>query len=101
MKKVLISLLTITILSSCATREKYNNKMKEWIGKPKEDLVLSKGIPDKNFQVNKNTELLAYEYSVISSDDGGSNQWWCKTTFTITDGLVTDVSSRGNACRSY
>lgn len=98
MKKII--LLMCVILTSCATEEKYNAKLNTWLNSPKEDLVLSWGVPSATYSVNKKTELITYKRSSISSYNGNIYNWNCDTTFTITDGIITNWKWEGNSCRS-
>ena len=95
MKKVI--LLLCLVLLGCATESKYQTKLNSWLNRPKSELVLDWGIPNKTYKLDKKTELLAYKKEVKIQ----GVKYWCKTTFTVVDNVVTNWKNEGNDCRSY
>ena len=95
MKKLI--LLCAFILFGCATESKYQAKLNSWLNRSKSELVLDWGIPNKTYKLDKKTELLAYKKTVKIQE----KNYWCKTTFTVVDNIITNWKNEGNDCRSY
>lgn len=95
MKK--LTLLLTFVLLGCATESKYQARLNSWLYRPKSELVLNWGVPDKTYKLDKNTELLAYKKETKIQ----GVKYWCKTTFTITNNDVSKWITEGNDCRSY
>lgn len=85
----------------------------------KATLVTNWGVPSGTYKLDEKTELLKYstERYVVNNDvvtpsddvfDQGfakgfnsrNGKYWCDTTFTITDGIVSNWKYNGNACKA-
>jgi hypothetical protein len=121
MKKFM--LLAVILLSGCATAEKYEAKLKTWIGSSESALVSSWGPPDSVYE-NGGLKYLTYSKSVsgyipgtaptyqtriignqaYTSSYGGSPGFayseHCKTTFIISEGTIDRWRYEGDACVS-
>ena len=81
MKKILIILLVIYI-SGCATAE-----MKPWLGRSKNDLVQTWGVPDRSEKLDDGKQVLTWD------GRNGYGQIICKQSFIIdTKGNVDSFS---------
>ena len=113
-------------LAACqtATVANYDAQLDTWIGRPVDVLVSSWGVPDKQYDADRNTRLVAYirnsqviypsscsmSFGVIGSGYGVNKcvggyapqgqSLRCETTFTVVKGKITDVRHRGNDCRA-
>jgi hypothetical protein len=94
------------LLQGCATREGFEARMHQYVGKPEADLIASLGVPVRSFQVG-NRSFVQYERRLVTADalpgwgwGGGVSvqTWQCDTTFEIVDGRVASFTSRGNDC---
>ena len=116
-------LLAIILISGCATAEKYEAKIKTWIGSSESALVSSWGPPDSVYE-NGGLKYLRYAKSVsgyipgtaptyqtqiignqaYTTSYGGSPGFsyteHCKTTFIISGGSINGYRFEGDACRS-
>lgn len=61
MKKSIILLLTITVLSSCTSTRKV---LDSWMGSTKQNLIISWGPPQRVFDNSPNGEILVYAKQV-------------------------------------
>ena len=126
MSKIFVVFAIALLATGCvATRtvENYEATLDTWIGAPEAHLIGQWGPPDKFYSLDDDTKFLTYvwantstiagtppSYSTTFYGDtayttayGGSDpitiRRRCETTFTITDGLVTDWSWQGNNCK--
>jgi hypothetical protein len=126
MKNVRLSVSCACLfLTACAsaTTEKYESSLNTWIGRPVTTLVSSWGVPDKQFQVNDSTRLLAYVRSDVMTYPGVPptcttrfstgmattdclggfppevQKMYCETTFTVVREKIASWKHRGNNCR--
>ena len=84
--------------------ERFDARCKSWVGRTTEDLILSWGIPAKEYQVDKQTKLIEFEVgggSVMVPIAGtlANVNRSCKVTFMAKDGVVTKYGWEGNVCR--
>lgn len=84
---------TALILSSCASSPDYDESLQIWIGANQQSLTNAWGDPATINYLTDNQQLLTY---FQTSPDG---QEFCRTTFTITDGSVTDFEYEGDNCQ--
>lgn len=116
MKKLLCLLIFLT---SCATYEKYARYLDGFIGIDKVGLIDAWGVPDKTYQVDKDTEYLTYKQSFQTYIPGNSytNNYgtysytnytpgyvvneWCDTTFVVQKNKVTKWQTQGDSCVKY
>lgn len=106
MKLIIYSLLCC-FLASCATTGKFENKLKNWIGKSENDLISVQGIPNGTYSLNDGGKLVMYHLNGGSAVYPIGNMYftenyWCKVTFTIDGtGTITNWKHEGNKCESY
>ncbi len=116
MKKILFLLI---LLTSCATYEKYAIYLDSFIGMDKVNLIDTWGVPDKSYQLDKNTEYLTYKqsvqeyipgnaytnnygtYSYTSFTPGYTVNEWCDTTFVLQNNKVIKWQTKGDSCVKY
>ena len=123
MKKILyILFLLICGCTTTTENDSYNQKLAIWLGKPQEMLYKYWGEPDEQFIIDADTyeveyskvykypsfnreEVYARELSDEIMDIGpeyGQSQeaaiYYCKTNFTIQDGVVVDYGFNGDNC---
>ncbi|MBW6397419.1 hypothetical protein KPL78_06125 [Roseomonas sp. HJA6] len=96
------------LLQACATREGFEARMGQYVGRSETDLVAALGVPVRSFQAGNRT-FLQYERRFVTADSGPGwgwgwgagvsvQTWDCATTFEIFDGKVASFTSRGNDC---
>ena len=120
--------LMLGCVSSTASVD-YDAALQSWVGQSERDLVLKWGIPDRDYQLDKSTRLIAYKknrqvyYPGTYSTCGGggfgrrrggvhfdpmgcmpgsppyAENLSCETTFTIIKGTITTWQRKGNDCR--
>ena len=101
-----LALGSALLLQGCATRQGFEARMGQYVGRSEADLVAALGVPVRSFQVQNRT-FLQYERRFVTADSipgwgwGGAvsvQTWDCATTFEIVDGRVATFTSRGNDC---
>lgn len=106
MTAVAVALGGFLLLQGCATRQGFEARMGQYVGRPEQDLVASLGVPVRSFQVG-NRNFLQYERRHITAEAGPGwgwrggvsvETWDCATTFEIVAGRVASFTSRGNDC---
>jgi hypothetical protein len=109
------------ILLGCVSAEKYNNMIQQWVGTDEDALVAAWGAPKSTYQTDQ-AKYLTYEnvrqnyipptpstVQVIRQGDavftrpipgspGYAYTSECRTTFTIQNKRVVNVSASGNSC---
>lgn len=122
--KSLIALAFIVFLSACTSSAEYAAMMDGWIGKTERELVTAWGVPDKIYDVDKDTRMLAYVesrqvsypgtfstclggrgghfgyHNCVGSVPPGSESYYCETTFLLAQGRVSKWGTKGNGCRA-
>jgi hypothetical protein len=117
MKRVLVLLVAVAILSGCAAIEgrknNYSEMMESYIGAPESFLIDKWGPPDRVYET-EDGKFLTYASSRIVPVPapmpvgtrgvypvmyGGSVSLSCNSTFKIRNGAVVSWQYRGNACR--
>jgi hypothetical protein len=113
--------IALLCLSSCATTEKYNTMIRQWVGQDEDTLIASWGAPTSNYQTDQ-AKYLTYDnirqnivpptpstVQVIRQGDavftrpiagspGYSYTTECRTTFTLQGKKIVNVNATGNAC---
>lgn len=123
MKNVL-ALFVAFLLVGCATTENYEKILRSWIGSSEGALISSWGAPDSNYTSGDRTYLTyvrsgsmtipgtapTYQTQVIgntayTTSYGGSPATTiglhCKTTFTVSNGRITNWRYQGNHCVAH
>ena len=91
MKKYIL-FSTAVLLSACVSSPDYNEALNSWIGTSEESLEVSWGSPASVTYLAPNQELLTYvQLSPVGEE-------FCRTTFTITNGIVNDFAFEGSPC---
>lgn len=120
---ILFALCLIPALSACmATRESSINKMNSYLGKTEQEVIAGWGVPDKTYQMDDGTDVIAYReereqydppsstvcmgsypgafgYSVCGG--GGSTRRvkrTCEYSFYLQRGIVVKWDQHGNNC---
>ena len=120
----IVRIIFFLVLAACAGRKMtYAETLEPWLGQSEERLQQSWGYPYKTFYltpsrkiitylkfstrpIDGDTEPYSYEvwYPAISIPDFGfpnqpqSSDYYCKTSFTIQNGIVIDYSFNGDDC---
>lgn len=122
----ILTLLAVLLLCACASQKKYEAMLDTWIGKSERELVETWGIPDKQYQLDAGTRMLAYVKrrtatypgssvsscygniagrAVASTCIGGlppeTRTFHCETTFSLVDGRVARWGTSGNDCAAW
>ena len=113
-------------LAACASEAGYRESVEQWIGAQEADLVASSwGAPDRVYEVIGGERILTYS---TTSETGGTSgivptvmiggsgsgislststgvgvagtERFCETSFTVEDGVITDVTFHGPGCVS-
>lgn len=119
-----LMLLSFILVSACAnTTDNYGQKLQNYVGVSETVLISDFGMPDNvqsivpgeqlytymqvdNVPVGGNNEpyagQIAYgEFGMnpnLPANPNPSNNYYCQTTFTIQNGIVTDFSFNGDDC---
>lgn len=117
MKKLII-MFSIFVLGGCATTANYEKILNSYMGQSKATLVTNWGVPSGTYQLDEKTELLKYSteqyvvnnYTPIDNSafsrgfasgyNSRNGKYWCDTTFTITNGVVSNWQYNGNMCKA-
>jgi hypothetical protein len=118
-----IACLTLLLLAACASGPTYKEKIAGWKGASEKEVVTTWGVPDKTYELDRHTKMLAYvsrrnvnysgSFNTCFYSRGGigyggncfggyppsTETFSCETTFIITNGRVTNTGYKGNACR--
>ncbi len=125
MKKLLYCLTGLLIISGCQnigySRSAYNQKLSQWLGKSASELYADWGSPDQIFPIDASTVQVSYyssesqpidndfqpyeseiAYSAMAQSNFGLPTepplFYCKTSFTISNGIITDYTFNGDDC---
>jgi hypothetical protein len=119
---LVLGLLCVALAGGCTSTKDYEARLENWVGKSERELVMSWGIPDKQYQLDPRTRLLSYVNrdtvyypGSFSTCVGGFHNHFglsncggfpptaqtlhCETLFTLVNGRVTKWGHRGNNCR--
>lgn len=118
-------ILCFLFLMGCVSDQNaYNNELQNWVGMSQETLYESWGTPNNEFYVSQNEKVVTYvqndgnspidgntqpyagyevQYGPIATPDYGfpsdeNQDYYCKTSFTIVNGEVTDYTFNGDDC---
>lgn len=122
MKKLFVLSL---LLTACGHSQTYQQSLQPWIGMPEISLYDSWGRPASEFYVTPQTKIVTYvqtenkpingnarpysgievDYDAIETPDYGENlinnandNYYCKTSFSITNGEIVNYTFNGDAC---
>lgn len=123
MNKLFLIGLFLLGAAGCASYPTYGETLQPWIGQSEERLQQAWGIPANIFYVTPNKKIVTYikfaskpmngetepyagevYYPAIATPDFGfpdqpqSSNYYCKTTFTIENGVVTNYGFNGDDC---
>lgn len=91
MKKYAL-LATALILPACVSSPDYEETLQTWVGASQITLIDTWGNPAAVNYIAPHQELWTY------FQDSPSGAEFCRTTFTITNGIVNDFSFEGYKC---
>lgn len=91
MKKSIFTLSAL-LISACVSSPDYAQSLDVWVGANQEALISTWGNPASVEYPVPNQELWTYYQT---SPNG---QMFCRTTFTLTDGVVNDFAFEGDNC---
>ena len=128
MKKIilLLSIAFSVFLTGCATTAGYEKILNTWLGETEDHLIQKWGVPNAVYD-NGNKRYLVYIYqnavylpgtaptyyssydsitrTVTTTPVGGYSgktiNFYCKTTYTIDNGVITYWQWQGNGCTAY
>lgn len=113
------------LVTACASAsQNYNKQLQKWVGTTQQDLLNNWGEPDNVFYLTPRKFVITYvkvEQKPIDGNtkpyagteiyyapievpsygypsNGSYNTYYCKTSFTITDNIVTDYTFNGDDC---
>ena len=123
MNKVFSVLALMFLTAACQSSLSYGETLRPWIGQSEERLQQSWGLPHNVFYITPNEKVVTYlqfstrprngetdpyrnevYYPAIATPDFGfPNQpkysnYYCKTSFTIINGIVSNYSFNGDDC---
>lgn len=121
MKKVIIILMSLVIvicLSSCATTKGFQQVCDSWIGAPETELIRLWGYPQNTLQLQNGNTVYVYSsggtFTMPSHYDTSEDVWgktqvhitegttitlWCCTYFEIDEqGIIINYRFEGNNC---
>lgn len=116
------AIIALFLVTACetATTENYDALLGSWVGQPERELLMSWGIPDRQYNIDANTKLIAYKShhqvyypgTYPQCYGGGRGRFRdcsagvppvvqylsCETTFTSVSGRITRWQHAGNDC---
>jgi hypothetical protein len=121
--------LAVLCVTGCATREKYDIRIRDWVGQFSDDLARSWGPPVSSYKLKNGNDLVVYETNRVETHTsptqisqapgtvvgnvhspgpttvtGGQTitvQYRCRTHFEVDPaGRIVGYGFEGNACRS-
>lgn len=124
MHKLLPGFLLLVALTACTSLPTYSETLRPWIGQSQERLQQAWGYPQNVFYISPTEKVVTYleistrprndnttpyagyevAYPAIASPDFGFpsqpqyTNYYCKTSFTIRNGVVVDYSFNGDDC---
>ncbi len=120
-------LIICALLSACSAHTRpYSDTLEMWVGQPEYVLQQTWGAPNNEFYVTPEEKVVTYisysnqavdgnkepyagyevYYPAISTqnfgfpNDSSDNFYYCKTSFTIQNGVIVDYSFNGDDCVS-
>ena len=128
MKKITILLMALSFfLNACSlpTTKGYENILDTWLGGTEDNLISKWGVPSHVYESGTKKYLTYYKSrsfytpgvapyyqttyyqwtgTAYTSEYGGSAgykvNYYCETTFTVVNGVITDWRWQGNSCRA-
>ena len=114
----IIVMLMLLIVGACAvSNNAYDEKLQKWIGQPEYELYERWGMPDDVFYISNNRKIITFtriskqhrnnayseeiNYQAINSGYQSNNQSYpdyCRTSFTVTNGYISDYTFSGDYC---
>ncbi len=118
-------ILCVLLLMGCVSDQNaYNTQLQNFVGMSQETLYENWGMPTNEFYVAPNEKIVTYveidengpingnsqpyqgyevQYEAIQTPDYGfpsdeNQNYYCKTSFTITNGEITDYTFNGDDC---
>ena len=115
MKKTIPLVVVLLLLTACATTANYEIKLRSWVGKHADQLVMSWGAPDSVYALTSGETILKYsrqgqknQYQFVSVGGqtsyvpAGSKSLNCETEFKVSsNGIINAWKYRGNNCKAY
>ena len=125
MKKLLYWMTGLLIITGCQnigySSAQYNKKLSQWMGKSAAELYADWGTPDQILPLDASTVQVSYyssesqpidndfqpyeseiAYGAMEQSDFGLPTapplFYCKTSFTISNGIITDYTFNGDDC---
>ena len=97
-------LIAILSLCACASEKAYVEYINSFIGYTKDDVLETFGLPDEDYKAN-GKEFLTYKQNlgnyvyVNQYGLGGTESYYCNTTYILEKGKVASFKYSGNACK--
>ena len=112
--------IILLVISACAvSNNAYEERLQEWIGQPEYELYERWGMPDDVFYITNTRKIVTFtriaktkhknvyneevNYQAINSGyQSNNNEYpdYCRTSFTITNGIISDYTFSGDYCVS-
>lgn len=114
-KKLFFIILILSVVSGCKTTEGYRQVMETWTGHTEVELIRSRGTPSSTYTsggikfleyLNSYTTSKSYYTSYSNSGSSsysspiGGNNFSCKTTYEVKNGIIENIKWIGNNCKS-
>lgn len=110
----------LLIIGACTIRNNtYNDDLQKWIGQPEFELYKQWGTPNDVFYISNSRKIITFtriykkqhlnaysneiNYNAINSgyqSDNNAYPDYCRTSFTITNGVISDYTFSGDYCVS-
>ena len=109
-------LIGLMLLCGCATSANYAAGLQKWVGEPEQMLYQEWGAPSNVFYISPNRKVVTFthtsqngtinpygnevNYDVINSgyETTSGYSYYCSTSFTITNGFVSNYTFSGDDC---
>ena len=107
----------LLFLSACSVGSgAYERGLQEWMGEPEQALYQQWGTPEDVFYITPDRKIITFirnnqkaianpyseevNYQAVNSgyETDTGYPYYCRTSFTITDGFVTDYTFSGDDC---
>ena len=115
MKKKFLNLVLLIGIPACHTAQPYPEMLQTWIGKSEADLVATWGAPADMQTIAPNKQIFVYitekqtfvpgevpvgnlAYDTTGEVMGQSYDYYCTTTFTTYNDIITNYSYQGDGC---
>ena len=99
--------LAVLVVTGCATREKYEQRVQSWVGHTSDDLARAWGPPSGNYKLNNGNTMIMYEANSVEAYTSPTQVYQAPGTVignvfypgptTVTGGTTTTVQKR---CRT-